>query len=271
MSFSTNGNTYSAPLMAYAATEDDVQENRDDRIFAGLVFVDGASFIRYRVLDQSGHLVRLNGLEITYIDASAGPQSGKAYGSAALTELTEPAVISRAGWGADESYRFDQYGEIWPREYQFVEHVIVHHTATPNGQDPFLAIRSIYYYHAVERGWGDIGYNYLVDSDGISLKAGPVGTTSSAVTHSNTRMAHRASPHWVRTSRCRYRRVSGRRWSRSRDGWVATSIQPAWRTSSKSEASHHLWPPRHERQRVPGRCAVGRLPSIRSAVASLLE
>jgi uncharacterized protein YgiM (DUF1202 family) len=34
---------------------------------------------------------------------------------------------------------------------------------TPNFQDPFVAVRAIYYYHAVERRWGDIGYNYLVD------------------------------------------------------------------------------------------------------------
>ena len=54
----------------------------------------------------------------------------------------------------------------WPSEYQTVEHVIVHHTVTPTFQDPLVAVRAIYYYHAVERGWGDIGYNYLVDHMG---------------------------------------------------------------------------------------------------------
>ncbi|MCA9860790.1 MAG: SH3 domain-containing protein, partial [Thermomicrobiales bacterium] len=69
-------------------------------------------------------------------------------------------------WGAVESYRFEEDGEWWLKEYQFVEHAIVHHSETPNSQDPLEAIRSIYYYHAVTRGWHDIGYNYLVDKYG---------------------------------------------------------------------------------------------------------
>ena len=48
-----------------------------------------------------------------------------------------------------------------------VEKVIVHHTATANKvKHPAAAIRSIYYYHAITRGWGDIGYNFLVDWQG---------------------------------------------------------------------------------------------------------
>jgi hypothetical protein len=52
-------------------------------------------------------------------------------------------------------------------EYETVSHIIIHHTATANRPaDVPVAIRSIYYYHAVEQGWGDIGYNYLVDHNG---------------------------------------------------------------------------------------------------------
>src|SRR5699024_9802482 len=63
---------------------------------------------------------------------------------------------------------------IWPPEYQTVEHAIVHHAAVNYGPDGTLAIRSIYYYHCVTQGWGDIGYNYLVDTNG-NIYEGRVG------------------------------------------------------------------------------------------------
>ncbi|MGQ9681145.1 MAG: N-acetylmuramoyl-L-alanine amidase [Anaerolineae bacterium] len=74
-----------------------------------------------------------------------------------------PTIISRAGWGADESYM------TWPPEYRPVTHFVVHHTATSNPtaeSDPAGVVRTVFYYHAVTLGWGDIGYNYLVDRQG---------------------------------------------------------------------------------------------------------
>lgn len=51
----------------------------------------------------------------------------------------------------------------WSLEYAAnIEKVIVHHTAGEITTDPESTIRAIYYYHAVRRGWGDIGYNYIV-------------------------------------------------------------------------------------------------------------
>jgi archaellum component FlaG (FlaF/FlaG flagellin family) len=45
--------------------------------------------------------------------------------------------------------------------------IVVHHTASTTDLDnPKQAIRNIQYYHAVRRGWGDIGYNYLIDQEG---------------------------------------------------------------------------------------------------------
>ncbi len=56
----------------------------------------------------------------------------------------------------------------WPQEYaKNTEKIIVHHTAsTKNLNNPEAAIRAIYYYHSVRRGWGDIGYNYIIDTAG---------------------------------------------------------------------------------------------------------
>jgi hypothetical protein len=84
------------------------------------------------------------------------------------SHLAQPGVITRAGWGADESLRYDSAGnEVWPPAFYPVQKLIVHHTAGRNDDpDPPATIRSIYYYHAVTQGWGDIGYNFLVDEAG---------------------------------------------------------------------------------------------------------
>jgi len=125
--------------------------------------------------------------DITYLALNANSGSG---------------FISRSAWGADESYRYlpngqdlnlierdsefyekyedelqysriveeDQSGKkyIWPLQYpEKVKKIVIHHTATTkNLDDPQQAIRDIYHYHAVSRGWGDIGYNYIVDQNG---------------------------------------------------------------------------------------------------------
>jgi peptidoglycan hydrolase-like amidase len=60
----------------------------------------------------------------------------------------------------------------WPLEYSpAIRKIVIHHTASeddPEGTEPnYVAkVRSIYHFHAITRGWGDIGYNYLVDPDG---------------------------------------------------------------------------------------------------------
>ncbi|SFI82645.1 golvesin C-terminal-like domain-containing protein [Thermoflavimicrobium dichotomicum] len=52
-------------------------------------------------------------------------------------------------------------------DYKAPTHMIVHHTAGPNNDpDPAARIRSIYFFHTVTRGWGDIGYNAIIGSDG---------------------------------------------------------------------------------------------------------
>jgi hypothetical protein len=70
-------------------------------------------------------------------------------------------IISRAQWGANETI------STWPAEYAAPKKFIIHHTVTSDGgADPAAVIRTIQYYHAVTLGWGDIGYNYLIDAAG---------------------------------------------------------------------------------------------------------
>lgn len=59
---------------------------------------------------------------------------------------------------------------IWPLKYSHaVDRIVLHHTAETLEQansDDKSVMRSIYAYHARTRGWGDIGYQYVVGKDG---------------------------------------------------------------------------------------------------------
>jgi hypothetical protein len=136
------------------------EQRRDGRTYGSVMLARGASAVR---VATDRPLRRLFVLGLT--DAG-GPRRRSAATTA--THVPQPAVVARAGWGADESLRFDSRGsEVWPPAFYPVQKLIVHHTATINNDpDPAATIRSIYYYHAVTQGWGDIGYNFLVDEAG---------------------------------------------------------------------------------------------------------
>lgn len=77
------------------------------------------------------------------------------------TGVAPPSVTSRAGWGADESVRFNT------RQFAPIRKLIVHHTASDNlPANPAAVVRQTYRYHAVGRGFGDIGYNFMIDHRG---------------------------------------------------------------------------------------------------------
>ena len=164
ISVSADGTTYSDPIVVGPALTDAGPPDRDGRIFGQLLMTEKSQYVRYRTLDANGNLTTLPGLVFTYIDASGGPSledvTPVAFGGA----LTRPPIIERDQWGASLAYGgWDGGTSEWTAQYQKVEHIIIHHSETPSFRDPLVEIRSIHYYHAVTRDWGDIGYNYLVD------------------------------------------------------------------------------------------------------------
>ncbi len=58
----------------------------------------------------------------------------------------------------------------WPLSYSKEVHLLtVHHTAlyiSDDSRPPVERMRALYQYHAENRGWGDIGYNYVIDEKG---------------------------------------------------------------------------------------------------------
>ena len=82
---------------------------------------------------------------------------------AASADTTMPTIYTRAQWGADESMM------NWDPSYGKISVGFVHHTDSSNDYTPDQVpgiIRGIYAYHAQTLGWGDIGYNFLVDRFG---------------------------------------------------------------------------------------------------------
>ncbi|MFJ9742663.1 peptidoglycan recognition protein [Streptomyces sp. NPDC101166] len=94
-----------------------------------------------------------------------------------------PSIVTRRGWGADESLRESGF-----RYTTTVKAAFVHHTASGNNytcaQAPSV-IRGIYRYHVKSLGWRDIGYNFLVDKCG-TLYEGRAGGVTKAVMGAHT-------------------------------------------------------------------------------------
>ncbi|MGQ4376439.1 peptidoglycan recognition family protein [Streptomyces sp. SAS_267] len=104
----------------------------------------------------------------------AGPPSAAA-DSAAYT------LLSRAAWGADETLRYADGTEIWPPEYYPVQTLTVHHTDDGSSDpDPAAVVRAIYRNDTVGKGYGDIGYHFLIDRNGLVYEGRWSGTDGTA-------------------------------------------------------------------------------------------
>lgn len=172
---SPDGVSWSDPVVIGPAHTDAGPADRDNRIFGQLAFTDEANYVRYQTLDADGTPRGLPGLQFTYIDATGGPGIDDISTDSPVPSLQRPPIISREEWGANLTYGGAERGASeWIPDYVEVEHVIIHHAETSNFRDPLAEIRSIHYYHAITRGWGDIGYNYLVDFMG-NVYEGRVG------------------------------------------------------------------------------------------------
>lgn len=131
-----------------------------------IAIFEGARFVQVRVALNALTPTRfphLFDLTVVLIDASNAPTPAQALAAsppAYPSAANRPPIISRAAWGADPAYL------DWPPEYAPVQRMVLHHTVTAGGGNPVAEVQAIYYYHAVTRGWGDIGYNYLVDPYG---------------------------------------------------------------------------------------------------------
>ncbi|MEM7116796.1 MAG: N-acetylmuramoyl-L-alanine amidase [Chloroflexota bacterium] len=115
----------------------------------------------------------LRQLHFTFIDSTAGPtheemmeqqaelNANRAF--AAPEAFPKPNVISRDVWCVEAGCDYSN-----GLQYENVTNLILHHTVTNNNSANWPAVvRAIWKFHKDSRGWGDIGYNYLVDMNGV--------------------------------------------------------------------------------------------------------
>ena len=108
----------------------------------------------------------LGRIEVNTVDASGPPAQAKQT-AAAVAAIGKPSVVSRVGWGSP-----DGQGSRAKPYYYPVNHMVVHHTADSNsltGSEQSWAdrVRAEWSFHTYSRGWGDVGYNYLIDPNGV--------------------------------------------------------------------------------------------------------
>ncbi|MDX1614649.1 MAG: N-acetylmuramoyl-L-alanine amidase [Candidatus Promineifilaceae bacterium] len=115
----------------------------------------------------------LRDLRLTFIDATDGPSSeellARQEAQAALQPESagggypKPTVVSRNIWCTDPDCNYSD-----GLSYHPVSHLILHHTVSSNSSSDWAAVvRAIWRFHTYTREWGDIGYNYLVDRNGV--------------------------------------------------------------------------------------------------------
>ena len=129
--------------------------------YGDVLWADGARFVR---VTSDRPIARLTVVAF----GSDGKITASAAADQPLLAIGQQPIVTRAAWGANEALRFDAAGhENWPAEFYPLQRIFVHHTAGRNGDpDPAATVRAIYHYHAIIRGWGDIGYNFLIDEAG---------------------------------------------------------------------------------------------------------
>jgi hypothetical protein len=144
-----------------AAVEPD-EDSPAGESFSDVLPTGGARFVRVTSDKPIANMI------ITAIDSRDHRPGLHIAPPVAAAAVGAPTIISRAAWGADESYRLDSAGhERFAPNFFSLQKAIVHHTAGRNNDpDPEATIRAIYYDHAVLRGYGDIDYNYLIDWQG---------------------------------------------------------------------------------------------------------
>lgn len=164
--FSRDGETWTAWMLP--SIDPDVCDRDEPDIYFALVFFDSPyTEVEYAVSEP--WLAAGVRLSLEFIDPGESSQPLRTVDLArspamASSPLTRPSVVSRSEWGCPDG----QSSASWAPQYTEVSHLIVHHTATGNAAGDWPAqVRSIWTVHTYTRGWGDIGYNYLIDPLGV--------------------------------------------------------------------------------------------------------
>lgn len=176
--------TTNIPDLKVAEVSDDFDDN-SGYLVSDLLYFDDKHYLfieeTIEVSELKIHLISSSDIEPTF-DVTSAPSN---YNSG--PKYSTLNIIPRESWSGDPNIndpRLQGNGGrlVWEPYYYDVNKIVVHHTATPNYRDPIEDIRAVYSYHTysvpwcaeysggtcidLRHGWGDIGYNYLIDYNG---------------------------------------------------------------------------------------------------------
>ena len=149
-------------------------EYHADRGATQMLWVGAARCVRFSLHLPAG--ASISDVQAVFINTSGNPLGGppveppleagaSGFGAQPADAFAgEPAIISRARWGANESWKNCFFGYAPSLKMAFV-----HHTDNSNSYSSWQSddlVRSIYYYHTHVNHWCDIGYNFLVSRYG---------------------------------------------------------------------------------------------------------
>lgn len=136
---------------------------------SGVVLSKNVERFQYRfTINGAGVPTEVSQPQVVAIDSTQGPEPTKSsvlskiLGERVAAAITGPRIISRTEWGSPEG----DSSPRWTPNYHPLERVVIHHTAATSTPDSGAAVRAVWSQHANTQGWGDIGYNYLVDKYG---------------------------------------------------------------------------------------------------------
>ena len=164
----------------YAAQLEAADEPGSTQVFTDPVWTGDARYVQVAAVAGSRRAPQaLTGVRLVAIDPTedssvaaralgavrrvAATVAGVSFDQPAAAASTQPAIVTRAEWGADEKLRSGS------PSYSPVKMAIIHHTASTNDYsqaDAPAFVRGIYAYHTKSLGWSDIGYNFLIDRFG---------------------------------------------------------------------------------------------------------
>jgi peptidoglycan hydrolase-like protein with peptidoglycan-binding domain len=239
--------------------------------------VTGASKYQVRTLSTNPTAMTQATIHVVDPGTSAADSLQQAPGGAAAA-ATKPVIYSRAAWGADESIR------AWDPSYGKIAIGFVHHTVSSNYYSPSevpAMIRGIYSYHTQTLGWGDIGYNFLIDRFGRTWE-GRYGGISRPTIGAHTFMYNSVSmgvsaignfdvapvPQAMTDA---FKRIFA--WKFTLAGIPANGTVPGVKTQSWSTARYfqRISGHRDANQDIcPGRYLYAKLPEIRAGAAALM-
>lgn len=191
--FSRDGTSWSEWVHAGQDPHATVEENLHH---GNLVFSDRETrYLQFRLeikRTPDGQSPRISRVRLHYINPGASDEAllqvldEKSYHNRQLRRQTRPAkeerhlkelrgeiqdrqtfplpdYVDRATWGASIGLT-NRAG----RTPTTVTHLVVHHSASNTTSSDFAAVvRGYYNFHVTGRGWVDIGYNWLVDGNGV--------------------------------------------------------------------------------------------------------